>query len=601
MELSRRRISLSTGPVLSMLFLLAGCGTEAPQPEAPSTARQVTQSVESSSARPPKLANLEALPLGPLGSATPSLVRATLAEGESATSLSLTGDDDKPFTLRDDGTGGDERAGDGVFSGQGVVDFDQHRRTQDRIAELQQQYGDLTLTSFDDREVVGEEPLEPLPMGSFSRTAPTPIPIRAAGVARAINVARSLIITDPAVINDPTRTYDPCRGTGNPAGTWTFNHLMTEMANQPLTGIAPSAFVLKWLQQWTYNHSVNGWTVPARPNMNPMLLNLWPKLSNGQLDLTRSPFKLVAIVNRPDLANGRANGGGYGGGMVGELRFVFAAVDRSYSRCTVPFLVILEYQVPVAMCSQAKTWGQKWVQLTSLVPGSAAYNGLLESLTQQVVLRNAMPSRPNRSAINQVRTNENWLSSIWEEREFQLYFNGANPSEFYTGLPPGYLAAHTTAQTPHDSLNNVPVLDSYVNGAPCPTVASSNFTIPLQWPVGNKFKGANPQIPSPATTFWKLVNPAAIAPAGCGTPARYRLSLNTCNGCHARETNTSFTHINQFGGLSALLTASPFVVNEPLTGIPHTYNEPVRRAQVLDQLANQVCPSFSLIIPPFSH
>ncbi|WP_044196592.1 hypothetical protein [Hyalangium minutum] len=600
MKRSHRRIALRAGSVLSTLCLLAGCGTESAQPEAPSAVEQVSQNAESS-ARPPKLASLEAVPLAALGSATPSLVRATLAPGESATTLSLTGDDDKPFTLSDTGTGGDEKAGDGIFSGQGVINFDLHRSTQERIAALTQQYGPLTYTKFDDREVVGEERLEPQPLGAFSPTAAAAIPLRAQGVAAAINPARSLIITDPAVINDPTRTYNPCTGAGNPAGKWTFNHLMTEMANQPLTGIAPSAFVLKWLQQWSYNYPVNGWTVPARPNINPMLLNLWPKLSNGQLDLTRSPFKLVAIVNRPDLASSRGNGGGYGGGMVGELRFVFAAVDRSYSRCTVPFLVILEYQVPVTTCTQARTWGQKWVSLTSQVPGSSAYNSLLESLTQQVVLRNAMPSRPNGSAINQVRSNENWLSPIWEEREFQLYFSGANPSEFFTGLAPGNLAGHTTAQTPHDSLNALPVLDSYVNAATCPNVAASNFTIPLQWPASTHFKGANPQIPSVSTTFWQLNNPASITPAGCGTPARYRLSLNTCNGCHARETNTPFTHINQFGGLSPLLTSSPLVVNEPLTGIPHTYNEPVRRAQVLDQLANQVCPTFSLNIPPFSH
>lgn len=600
MKRSHRRIPLKTGSIVSTLWLLAGCGTEPAQPEAPAAIRQVTQNAESS-ARPPKLASLEAVPLAELGSATPSLVRATLAPGEAATTLTLNGDDDKPFTLSDTGTGGDEKAGDGIFSGQGVINFDQHRRSQERIAALTQQYGPLTYTRFDDREVVGTERLEPQPLSAFTPTAAAPIALRPMGVAAAINPARSLIITDPNVINDPTRTYNPCTGAGNPSGKWTFNHLMTEMANQPATGIAPSAFVLKWLQQWTYTYPVNAWSVPARPNMNPLLLNLWPKLSNGQLDLTRSPFKLVAIVNRPDLASSRGGGGGYGGGMVGELRFVFAAVDRSYSRCTVPFLVILEYQVPVATCSQARTWGQNWVNLTSLVPGTAAYNTLLESLTQQVVVRNTMPQRPNGSAINQVRTNENWLSSLWEEREFQLYFNGANPSEFFTGLGVGYLAGHTTAQTPHDSLNALPVLDSYVNGAPCPSVAASNFTIPVQWPVGTHFKGANPQIPSPTTTFWQLNTPGAIAPAGCATPARYRLSLNTCNGCHARETNTAFTHINQFGGLSPLLTASPLTVNEPLTGIPHTYNEPVRRAQVLDQIANQVCPTFNLIIPPFSH
>jgi len=309
--------------------LAAGCnGEEQPQQQAP-IARQ-EQAQEEAIGRPPKVATLDATALEPLGSATRSLVRATLVQGESATEVSLLGDDDAQIILRDDGQNGDERAGDGIFSGFGIVDFDAHRQTQERLLQLKKAGEPTTMVTFDERTVVGEEQLEPLPAEAFVQGQP--IPIRLVGLSNgpvteglaakdgtvsinATNYLRSLVITAPGVLNDSTRTWDPCTGAGNPNGVWTFKHLMTEMANQPLTGIAPPTFTEQWLKHWTFNPSINGWSVPARPAITTKLLNSWPRVNNA-LDLTRSPFKLVAIVNRPDLANPR--GGAYGGGEAGE-------------------------------------------------------------------------------------------------------------------------------------------------------------------------------------------------------------------------------------------------------------------------------------------
>src|SRR5262249_60005712 len=76
-----------------------------------------------------------------------------------------------------------------------------------------------------------------------------------------IDPMRSLMITDVSVVEDPSRTYNPCNNTGTPMGPWTFGKLMTEMANEPATGINPSDFVLHWLQQWTTDLPINGFTV----------------------------------------------------------------------------------------------------------------------------------------------------------------------------------------------------------------------------------------------------------------------------------------------------------------------------------------------------
>lgn len=55
-----------------------------------------------------------------------------------------------------------------------------------------------------------------------------------------IDPKRELMITDLSVVNDPARTFDVCSNAGTPMGIWTFGHLMSEMANQPITGIDPS-------------------------------------------------------------------------------------------------------------------------------------------------------------------------------------------------------------------------------------------------------------------------------------------------------------------------------------------------------------------------
>ena len=85
----------------------------------------------------------------------------------------------------------------------------------------------------------------------------------------------------------------PCTGAGNPNGAWTFNHLMTQMANQPASGIDPAIFVENWLAHWQANQTINGHLVPNRnAAVTNLILNPWPKRPDGHVDLTKSPFRL---------------------------------------------------------------------------------------------------------------------------------------------------------------------------------------------------------------------------------------------------------------------------------------------------------------------
>src|ERR1043165_3234144 len=101
------------------------------------------------------------------------------------------------------------------------------------------------------------------------------------------------------------------------------------------------------------------------------------------------------------------------GEAAGEGRFVFGVMDTT--ACTpLPFTVILEYGVPRHTCSEIKAWAQQWLNLDVLTLGSSAYNAALETITEQVAHANAEPTKPNGSAINQVRTDEIALSFPWE-------------------------------------------------------------------------------------------------------------------------------------------------------------------------------------------
>ncbi|WP_426752551.1 hypothetical protein [Myxococcus sp. Y35] len=582
MKQSNRKVSgtLRVWSGVVAATLLAGCGGAEPvHPDEPFP--QTQEQAQENVAAAPIVESMDAIALDrTLTSRTRSLIRARLAQGQAQVhqQVPVVSDSGQQLFLNDQGLNGDVTAGDGLFSAIGDVDFVTHQATQDRIREFQARNPQrpLMASTFDNRVRVSTRPLTALSPSVFQPGVP--IPIFPAGITFAVKPANSLIITDASVINDPTRTYDPCSNSGNPNGVWTFNHLMREMAN---TYVSPSVLTEHWLRQWTVNQNINGWTVPARTAMMPYILTPWPRVG-GALDLTRSPFKLVAIVNRLDLGGGRGPAG-YASGNAGELRFVFAAVDRTSGTCGVrPFLVIFEYGVPHSSCDAVKTWAQRWLELSapSMVLGSSAYNAALASLTQQVVVRNAAPRKPNGSAINQIRTNEEWLRYPWELREFHLMGSGPSVNR---------LQGQPTVLTPGDAHNDTPVLRDFIN-ANTPAILANTYTVPTTFPTASTpFLGAFPWIASDTTSFWRATGISV-------NEARHKFSLNTCSGCHGRETKTGFTHIDEFGTLSPFLATGmsdpsiAYVVQDPVnTSLNREFFEIEMRASKLDSLANQSC------------
>lgn len=335
-------------------------------------------------------------------------------------------------------------------------------------------------------------------------------------------ISHCLMITDLGVVEDPERT------TG--LGRWTFGQLMTRLANEKETGIRPADFVKRWLSSWVDDQTIDGFTVPNRKDgIQSKIIDPWPKLANGDLDLTQSPFRLLAIIGRLDLRNNLVLGAErIGGGGAGEARFVFGAVDAAKN--PMPFTAIFEFGVKKNDFAGVRDWARQWYALKDLDLGSEEYNEALERITAQFANAGTDPeSPPNRSALSQLRTNEIALTlpppgqppapgqrPLWEVREFRIDAQNA-----------GFLRQVTAKQTPDLSLNRAQVVADFINSHEAAILAQRHRT-PVDFPSGTPMLAG--AAATPPNTFWDGP-PGAINQGD----ARHLFSLGTCNGCHSSE------------------------------------------------------------------
>ena len=484
---------------------------------------------------------------------------------------------DRVVKFHDDGRDGDKAAQDGIHSAITSIDRTELEKDQRRIANIKSD----AVPVFRGREFITLNKINR--QADLLRFRPGfPISLLPVGDPANIDSPRSLMINAPSVVQDPGRTRTAC-GTGS-TGKWSFAYLMTQMANQPLTGITPEAFVLRWLKRWRNTQTVNDFPVPARAAGVNALISNWPKNADGSLNLSMAPLRLLAIVNRADLRGSFSYGGG-GAGNGGELRFVFAVLDP-VSCAPQRFTVIFEYGVKKNTCAEMKNWGQQWKNLDSMAIGSAAYRNALEAITEQIVIANADPAKPNGSALNQLRTNELSLGSPWELREFQV-----------SSATGGHLEEVTVKQNPDVSFDTTADLGNFINMNEA-AVLMDRHTVPLTiGAAADPFLGGAAPVPLNNNNFrWSS---ATIS----NPEARFHFSLQTCNSCHAGETQTSlFTHVEVAGfgggtaGLSRFLRGSTVDPNDfpdpfPVAFGPlsHNFNDLVRRKADLDALINTPC------------
>ncbi|MFP6663481.1 MAG: hypothetical protein VCC00_04705 [Deltaproteobacteria bacterium] len=469
-----------------------------------------------------------------------------------------------------------------TFSAEVRIDSTEWKEYESALAEAARAAAGEQQPVFDGR-VLREQRLDasaPIDLSAEAVLRSIALPLQPIVPPFIVDAERTLMVTDVSVVEDPARTFDPCDPVGTPMGPWTFGYLMQEMANQPLTGIAPTDLVLDWMDQWTTVQTVNGMNIPARVAMQN-IIDRWLVDSAatgtppGQLDLSIAPFRLMAIVNRVDLRNNAS----YGGGNCGEGRFVFGVLNTDTCQ-PMRFTVIFEYGVNMTTCRSCRKYAGKWLDLQTHPLGSPAYLSSLEALTHVFSDANTNPGKPNGNSINQIRTNEIAIGSPWEMREFNLDTTG-------------FLGHVTNKQNPREDFNFTPALANWVN-ANAVDICAGNYTVPDTLG-GTPFLAAH--VPYPFGAFFDGPAGAASIPDRC---ARFQLSINSCSGCHAGETATVFTHVGDSGRrflgspaqLSAFLTgaAPPNPVADPADGAPfRAFNDLARRQIDLWQAAHVPC------------
>lgn len=346
-----------------------------------------------------------------------------------------------------------------------------------------------------------------------------------------VDSARELIIRDLSVVEDLVRT-------DGASGAWSFGHLMQGLASEE---VSAADMTEAMLTTFVSPQTVNSFSIPARSAMQDRVLKSWPRSNDGKLDLTRAPLRLLAIVHRLDLidaANDKA----------GEGRFVFGMLDAAGN--PMQFTVIFEYKLSAANPRDVRAWQDAVHALQALPFPSEAYNQALQELSDRFATRDTLLD---------VRTNEIALASPWQLREFHL-----SPET-------GKLEPATLAQTPDRSFTNTATLARFIHQNEDAILAEMHVT-PAQ------FEGA----PFAAASVFNNID-TWDAPGIDNPEARHEFALNTCNGCHGGETQTSFLHVSP-RAKGQVSTLSRFLTGETVTdikGVKRRLAELLRRRQLL--------------------
>jgi hypothetical protein len=495
-------------------------------------------------------------------------------------------------TLRDDGFGADEKAEDGKFS---VFIKEDLSILNEEISRLEKNKDRLMKeVSFDfkGRHVVKRDSGDFLKLDFRDFNQGKRISIPPGLICRLfldVSIPHSLLVTKVETVEDPLRTRHPCTGVGAANGAWTFEKLVTDMANPAVTGITAQDFVKDWLETWLIGANVNTEPVAERTELFNRVIRPWLIQSGSPaatfnittwktktLNLSKAPFKLISIVNRLDLRGNM----GYGISNAGEGRFVFEVLDPG---TCVPlpekFTVIFEYGIPIHSCEALKAYGQKWYDLKNNPVGGDVYNTALQQLTDVFAAANADNARPNGSSLNQIRTNERVIGSPWELREFII------------DATTHKLVLTTVKQEPAEKYNEV----AFTPGTPAdvaklviwvndnaPAILNDKHVVPVALPTAEPFLGGKAHS---EPGLWQAVG---ISDA----EVRHHFSFNTCSGCHKAETNAPFVHLSvvPYGtesvpsGFMAGISA-----NDPISGTPHDFNDLANRQTRLEDLLCNGC------------
>jgi probable HAF family extracellular repeat protein len=300
----------------------------------------------------------------------------------------------------------------------------------------------------------------------------------------AVDVYKELVVVDSSVVLD-------ARASNADDGAWSFRRAMERLTP---SGMSAPGLVEAWLRSFRATQ-IAGRAVDDRPGVE-RLLAAWPRSGDGSLDLSRAPFRLVAIAARLDLATSPN----------GEGRLVYGLLDPATGEPGL-LTVALEYALPaLGTKNDRQAWAARWHALGNLSFGNE-YNSALQALTDAFAIA---------SASAQVRTNEAAFGSPWELREWKLASDGLRPS--------------WTAANPEQTLDGSDALAQLILDRQA-DVRAGRAIVPNEMLAGTALE----------TGAWRFPNDSRIDES-----LRHAFAMQTCNGCHSTETSSArgFFHVN---------------------------------------------------------
>ena len=390
----------------------------------------------------------------------------------------------------------------------------------------------------------------------------------------------SLMITDSGVLDDPRYAYDVSRtgNSGTPGNVWAFPSLFALYLPK---SVRPAAD--RVLNQWLTSLSD-----PASPNFIGvqtvrLLKSSWARFSlpSPSPVLTEAPFRLLAIVYRPDLAKLQT------GNMIcdDEVRFEFGGMN-AFGSPDDGMLSIFEIVMP---CQTYAAYHERllgWDALARQELSSAEYRAALARLTG-FALRTASKIRLRLN----VRKSRNDLPWLMKEYRWQDEL--------------GAIAAIPLERNIAVSVFGHADLFNFVN-ANLPAIRANDYFIPeissLISIEGRMRKDREPVLC--LSDKWPPTEELRVV-----------LSRNNCAGCHTTETGTEFVHISNrawgsestlskflTGGDPMWVTPHTATVNRSDCAIapflqsshPHYYNDLYRRHLLMDQVRAMPPNEFSI-------
>ena len=371
---------------------------------------------------------------------------------------------------------------------------------------------------------------------------------------------RELLITQPSIVESPRALYP---------GPWSFGKLMEELVGP---GDAPAA-VRDWLLGWATVQQIDNQFISPRTAVLEKVVVPWQKRDGfvpatgieWNPNLKNAPFRLLAIVNRLDLAAPEVGGrfdqirerwrlkgqearfvklfhdatgidlfeqerldalpkrrpriSGYGILAVaepppsGEGRFVFQVTDENGSPLTGGWTIILEYSLrDLHGGDRTRAWANAWHTLSYLDPATPLFSAQLEEVTK--LFTSKIDAAHREPILSQLRSNDAALAPTHEFRQWTIDAKRLKPA----------LLTHTPVQqTALPDSEARRVFQRYLDGQE-PLIKTGLLIVP------DKFLAASAIIPAGKNTFtWDFGSHIE-------GDVRRTASLATCNGCHAGET-----------------------------------------------------------------